>query len=183
MNTMSRGTPFGRSISPLQQVVVAVAMAAAVAALLSSAWPARAAAATGYVVDAHFVEPIAPSLREDCAVADGFCGSGRLTPFGRATEMIDFGAACGGACDLRTIIVSSGTLVLHETFSNFACPGSCRPNPASPVSGTLTDVVAGGTGAFAGASGVLVGQVRAAGDSIPAGESQVNLSGSVTVAG
>ena len=183
MNTISRGTHFGRSTLPLQQLVVAVAVALAVAALMSAPRLAHAAAATGYAVDAHFVEPIAPSLRGDCPVADGFCGSGRLAPFGRATETIAFGAGCGGACDMRTITVSSGTLVLEETFSDPACPGSCRPNPASPVSGAVTDVVAGGTGVFAGATGLLTGQVRAAGDSIPAGESQVNLNGTVTLPG
>jgi hypothetical protein len=183
MNGMSRETPFGRSTLTLRQLVAVVAVAFAIAVLMSTSWPARAVAATGYVVNAHLVEPIARSLRGDCLVADGFCGSGRLTPYGHATETIDFGAACGGGCDLRTITVSSGTLVLEETFSDPSCPGSCRPNPASPVSGTLTDVVAGGTGVFAGATGLLVGNVRASGDSIPAGESQVNLVGTVTLAG
>ncbi len=155
------------------------ALAAAAFMALLSAAPATANA--GHVVDAHFVEPIAPSLR-DCAVADGFCGKGRLAPFGRATETIKFGGGCGGACDLRTVTLPSGTLVLDETFSDPACPGSCRLNPASPVSGTLTDVVAGGTGTFAGATGTLTGQVRAEGDSIPAGESQVHLTGTITLA-
>jgi len=161
---------------------VAVIAAFAIAATMLLSGAASVAATTDYRVNAHFIEPTAPSLR-DCAVADGFCGTGRLAPFGQATETIDFGAGCGGGCDVRTITVASGTLELDETFSNPACPGACRQNPASPVSGALTDIVVGGTGIFAGATGTLTGQVRAEGDSIPAGVSQVDLSGTITLAG
>jgi hypothetical protein len=154
-------------------------VAGALAAALSV--PAVAAASTTYAVSAHFVEPIAPPT--DCPAApEGFCGRGRVTPFGRATDMIAFGAGCSGACDIRTIYLSSGTLVLAETFSNPGCPGSCHPNPASPASGSLTDVVLSGTGIFAGATGTLTGSVKAAGDWIPAGQSQVTLSGTLVLA-
>ena len=158
-----------------RSVFIAIAFAAVLALL-----PAIVAASTTYAVTAHFVEPIAPP--GDCPVApEGFCGMGRVTPFGNATDMIDFGAGCGGACDIRTISVSAGTLVLAETFSDFGCPGSCHSNPASPASGTLSDVVISGTGIFAGATGTLTGSVKAAGDWIPAGESQVTLSGTLVL--
>jgi hypothetical protein len=159
-----------------RSAIVAAAFAAA-----SLFLPAIATASTTYTVTAHFVEPIAPPV--DCPITfDGFCGTGRVTPFGKATDMIDFGVGCGGACDVRTIYLSAGTLVLNETFSDPACPGSCHQNPASPQSGTLSDVVISGTGIFAGATGTLTGSVKAAGDWIPAGESQITLSGILVLA-
>jgi hypothetical protein len=86
-----------------------------------------------------------------------------VIPLGHATETIEFGAACGGTCDLRTISLAGGSIFAEETFSDPACPGVCQPNPAEPSSGTLTDVVVGGTGIFTGATGTLTGSVRAAG--------------------
>lgn len=126
-----------------------------------------------------FTEPIVPSdKRGDCPVRpEGFCGKGEVIPFGQATEMIDFGAGCGGACDLRTINLAEGSLTLEETFTNFACRGTCQPNPAEPVTGTLTDVIIGGTGIFEGATGTLTGTVQGAGK-----QSQVKLSGTITLA-
>jgi hypothetical protein len=100
-----------------------------------------------------------------------------VIPFGLAAETIDFGAGCGGACDLRTINLAEGSLILEETFSNAQCRGTCQPNPAEPVSGTLTDVIIGGTGIFEGAAGTLAGSVMAAGR-----QSQVKLSGTITLA-
>jgi hypothetical protein len=158
----------------------AVAAAAAVAIAIAAAFPVGAS--TTYAVSAHFTEPIAPSVLSGCpASPEGFCGLGLVAPFGTATDVIEFGAGCGGACDLRTITLTEGTLVLAETFSEPGCPGSCHPNPASPASGSLSDVVIGGSGIFAGATGTLTGTVKAAGGSKPAGESQVTLSGTITL--
>lgn len=126
--------------------------------------------------------PIVPGLKQrDCPVApEGFCGHGQAIPFGIVTDMIEFGAGCGGACDLRTIKLPQGTLVLEETFSDPSCPGFCHPNPAEPLSGTLTDVIVSGTGLFQGATGVLKGRVMAAG--LTAGSALVKLSGTITLA-
>jgi len=169
-----------RRIGAVRGGVIAAAGALAVAAATVS----PVAASTTYAVTAHFSEPIAPSVLSGCPAApEGFCGFGRVTPFGSATDMIAFGAGCGGTCDLRTITIAGGTLVLAETFSEPGCPGSCHPNPASPASGSLSDVVIGGTGLFAGASGTLSGTVKVAGGSKPAGESQVMLSGTLTLPG
>jgi len=79
-------------------------------------------------------------------------------------------------CDLRTVTLGGGSITLNETFSNPACPGACRPNPAVVFSGTLTDIVAGGTGQFSGASGNLSGSVTTAGP-----EAQIRLSGTITL--
>jgi hypothetical protein len=135
--------------------------------------------ATSVAVRLTFTEPSVPSNKSgDCPVApEGFCGSGEVMPFGLAAETIDFGAGCGGACDLRTINLAEGSLILEETFSNAQCRGTCQPNPAEPVSGTLTDVIIGGTGIFEGAAGTLAGSVMAAGR-----QSQVKLSGTITLA-
>ena len=140
-------------------------------ALASSA----AAGTTSVPVKMTFAEPIVPGLVKGCSAGpDGFCGSGQVIPFGRATETIEFNAGCSGGCDLRTIHLASGTLSIDETFSDPTCPGSCQPNPAEPDSGLLTDVIVGGTGAFAGASGTLTGSVTAAGP-----QSTVRLAGTI----
>jgi hypothetical protein len=77
---------------------------------------------------------------------------------------------------LRTVSLPGGSIVLHEFFSDPTCPGKCQPNPAEPSSGTLTDVIVGGSGAFAGASGTVTGSVSAA-----ALTSMIKLSGTLTL--
>ena len=158
-----------------RSILLFVVFAAASAGLMSAA-----AADTTQFVSMTFTEPIAPTA-STCPVApEGFCGSGEVIPLGHATEIIDFGAGCGGTCDLRTINLAGGSLILEETFSNPSCPGSCQPNPARPGSGTLTDVVIGGTGIYAGATGTLSGTVRSAGGvNAPVGVSIIKLSGTI----
>ena len=141
------------------------------------AFASQAIANTTVQVSMTFTEPIVPAFKSgDCPVVpEGFCGSGQVIPLGHATETIEFGAACGGACDLRTINLAGGSIISEETFSNPNCPGACQPNFAEPISGTLTDTVVGGTGTFTGATGTLTGTVRAAGL-----ESQIKLSGTIS---
>jgi hypothetical protein len=145
--------------------------------VLSLAFASPAAAATAIPVKMTFTEPVIPMIKSgDCAVfPEDFCGQGEVIPFGQATETIEFGA-CGEGCDFRTINLAEGSIFIEETFSDPACPGACQPNPAQPSSGTLTDVIVGGTGIFEGATGTLVGTVRAAG---PA--NQIKLSGTITL--
>ena len=152
--------------------------------VLAFAFASPAMASTSVSVSMTFSEPARVNFNSDCPVfPEGACGSGEVIPFGHATETIDFGAACGGACDLRTIDLAQGSIDIEETFSDFACRGSCHPSPIFPSSGTLTDVIVGGTGAFVGATGELSGTVRLAiGESRPVGRSQVQLSGSITLA-
>ena len=119
----------------------------------STAFASQATAGTTTVsVRMSFTEPIIQNVRSGCPVLvlDGFCGMGIVVPFGHATETILFGGDCGGACDFRTVKVAGGTLYLDEFFSDGSCPGSCQPNFAEPSSGTLTDVIVGGTGVFTG---------------------------------
>lgn len=128
-------------------------------------------------VSMSFTEPIHQNINSGCPVfPNGFCGTGAVVPFGRATESILFGGACGGFCDFRTVNVAGGSIYLDEFFSNGICPGSCHPNPAEPGGGTLDDVVVGGTGIFAGASGNVSGRVYAAGP-----QSAIKLSGTITL--
>jgi Fe-S cluster biogenesis protein NfuA len=139
---------------------IALCIVAAAASVLAS----QAAADTTRFVSMTFTEPIVPSLKSGtCPVVDGFCGQGEVVGIGQATETIEFNGGCGGACDLRTITLPGGSLVLEETFSDATCPGACTPNPAEPISGSLNDVVVGGSGLYAQATGTLTGSVTAAG--------------------
>jgi hypothetical protein len=148
---------------------------------LSGVFASQAAAGTTNVsVSMSFTEPILQDIKSGCPVfPDGFCGNGAAVPFGHATEMILFGGACGGACDFRTVKVAGGSIYIDETFSNFHCPGACQTGKNGrgfPGSGTLTDVVVGGTGIFAGATGNLSGSVTVAG-----AQSQIKLAGTITL--
>jgi hypothetical protein len=123
------------------------------------------------------VEATVPDSHSGCFVLDHLlCGHGQVIPYGQATEMIVFGGGCGGSCDLRTITLAAGSITFEETSSNFICPGACQPNPSGPFSGTLTDIVAGGTGEFSGASGNVSGSVTAAGH-----VAAIKLSGTITL--
>ena len=158
--------------------IFALVLASGALMLLSTALASPAMAATTVPVSMTFNEPIVPDIHSGCAVfPEGFCGSGQVIPFGHATETIQFGGACGGNCDFRTINLAGGSIFIDEFFSNPTCPGVCQPNPAAPGSGTLTDVIVGGTGNFTGASGNLNGSVTAAGL-----VSAIKLSGTITLA-
>ena len=141
------------------------------------AFAASASANTTVSVTMHFTEPIVPGFVQGCPVADhGFCGNGEVIPLGHASDTIEFGFGCGGSCDLRTIYLADGTIVMEETFSDFRCPGVCGSRGLGhPGSGTLTDTVIGGTGAYSGATGSLSGTVRFAGL-----ERQITLSGTIS---
>lgn len=150
-------------------------------ALIAAASPAIAS--TAVPVSMNFTEPVLHDINSGCPALGlpngGFCGNGIVLPYGHATEMIAFGAGCGGGCDVRTISLASGTIVLDEQASNFTCPGACRSPapPGQPFSATLTDVIVSGTGTFTGASGNLSGTVTGTGL-----QSQVKLSGTITLA-
>jgi hypothetical protein len=154
--------------------VLVIACMLAVAAVLVS----QASAGTSNVsVSMSFTEPILQDIHSGCPVLqDGFCGSGVVVPFGHATESIVFGGACGGFCDFRTVNVAGGSIYLDEFFSDPTCPGACHPNRAEPGGGTLTDIVVGGTGMFANASGIVSGRVWAAGP-----QSAIKLAGTITL--
>ena len=87
-----------------------------------------------------------------------------MIPLGQATEIVVFGAGCAGTCDLRTVYLAGGSLILDETGTGGTCPGrACRPGPLELGRGNLADVVVGGTGIYEGATGTLTGTVRLAG--------------------
>ena len=91
------------------------------------------------------------------------CGSGEVLPFGHATEEVNIGV-CGDTCNIREIDLAQGSIILQETVTNFSCPGACRSQAFSPP-GTISivDVVIGGSGTFAGATGTLNGTVGVGG--------------------
>ena len=162
-----------RERSVMRRLLLMLAgLASAVLALAASA-----SANTTASVSIHFTEPIVPGFVQGCPVADrGFCGSGEVVPLGHATETIEFGFGCGGTCDLRTIYLAGGTILINESFSDFRCPGVCGSRGlGQPGSGTLTATVIGGTGVYAGATGSLSGTVKAAGL-----QSQITISGTIS---
>jgi hypothetical protein len=156
-------------------ILLAVGVAAASAVLAS-----QAGANTTQFVTMTFAEPIHPTASTCPGFPDASCGRGEVIPLGQATDTVQFGAGCGGTCDLRTIYLAEGSLTLEETISNASCPGVCQPSPVERGHGTLTDVVIGGTGLYQDATGTLMGTVRLAGHNLrPAGTSMVKLSGTI----
>jgi hypothetical protein len=127
-----------------------------------------------------FAEPIHPSIT--CpGFPDVSCGSGEVVPLGQATEIVVFGAGCGGECDLRTVYLSGGSLIFEETVTGGSCPGGvCRPGPLELSRGDISDVLVNGTGLYEGATGTLTGTVKLEGSNArPAGTSVVKLSGTI----
>src|SRR5215207_4692118 len=116
------------------------------AALAAVVLATPASASTTQNITMTFAEPVHPALA--CpGFPDVSCGSGQIIPLGQATEIVVFGAGCGGTCDLRTIDLAGGSLILEETASNFTCPADvCRRGPLEIVNADLTSVVIGGTG-------------------------------------
>jgi hypothetical protein len=156
-------------------ILIAAAIAAVFAALAS-----QAAANTTQFVTMTFAEPIHPSATTCPGFPDAACGTGEVIPLGQATETLQFGGGCGGTCDLRTISLAGGSLILEETVTNPTCPHVCRPGPLELGRGTLADLVIAGTGIYEGATGLLTGTVTAAvSNARPAGTSIVQLSGTI----
>jgi hypothetical protein len=160
----------------MRRLLVIAGLLAASAVLASQALAGTSTVA----VSATFAEPLKPALNGGClpSPAYGVCGSGQVIPFGHATENVVFGGACGGNCDFRTINLAAGSIYTDESFSNPSCPGVCagRGPTGGPAFGDLTDVIVGGTGIFAGASGTLSGSVTGAGSTGVA-----RLSGTITL--
>ena len=136
----------------------------------------QASVATSASVRMTFNEPKEFDLVSGCAVflaREGLCGSGVAVPYGHATETVVFGGCGFGPvrCDLRTVTIASGSLFLDEFAGNFTCNNA----KAGACEAPLSDAVAGGTGAFAGATGNLTGTVTGTGP-----ESHIQLSGTIT---
>jgi hypothetical protein len=140
------------------------------------AFAAQTSAATTVPISMTFNEPKQFDLASGCAVflaRVGLCGSGVAVPYGHATETIVFGGCGFGSvrCDLRTVTLAGGAIFLDEFAGSFTCNNA----KAGACEAPLTDVVAGGTGTFAGATGSLTGTVTGTGP-----ESHIQLSGTIT---
>ena len=132
---------------------------------------------------ASITVPVSMSFTEQeftptCPLSDAyFCGRGIVLPYGKATETIHFEGGCGGGCDLRTIYLRQGSIVIEEPFNTAICPGGCKPRGAGePVNAVLSDRIIGGTGTFQDAAGHLDGTVTAAGN-----QSLVTFTGSIVL--
>jgi hypothetical protein len=149
-------------------------------AVVSIAFASPAMASTTTSVSMTFTEPIVPAVHSGCPALGlpngGVCGSGIVLPYGHATETIAFGAACGGGCDLRTVSLAVGSIVMEERGSNGTECSRCHNANGGPWSATLTDVIVGGTGVFTAASGTLSGTVDGTGL-----RATVRLSGTITL--
>jgi hypothetical protein len=154
-------------------------MAVALSVASPVAFATQASAATTAPVAITLNEPKQFDLVSGCAVflaREGLCGSGVAVPYGHATETIVFGGCGFGGpvrCDLRTVTVAGGSIFLDEFAGNFTCNNA----NAGACEAPLTDLVAGGTGAFAGATGSLSGTVTGTGP-----QSQIQLQGTITTA-
>lgn len=179
----------------MRRFLLALTLACATVAGAAAAGSVPAAlAATDVQVQMNFTEQ---GVSPGCAVTDGMCGRGRVVPYGPATETIEFGAGCGGTCDLRTVFLPGGSLLIDEHSGDGTCPGPpadypCRPSSGQvfkPFMAPLSDTVAGGTGIFEGATGALSGTVFGAGPvsgsvsgTITGGVATISLSGTITLA-
>jgi hypothetical protein len=153
-------------------------MAVGLSAASPPALISRASAATTVSVAMTFNEPKQFDFVSGCAVflaGQGLCGSGVAVPYGHATETIVFGGCGLGPvrCDLRTVTVADGSIFLDESAGNFTCENARAGACVAP----LDDIVAGGTGAFAGATGSLSGTVTGTGP-----QSQIKLQGAIATA-
>jgi len=176
MNLVSVVSRFGvRCVVALCAGPIAVALSVASPVALVT----QAAAATTVPVAITLNEPKQFDFVSGCAVflaREGLCGSGVAVPYGHATETIVFGGCGFGGpvrCDLRTVTVACGSIFLDEFAGNFTCNNA----HAGACEASLVDVVAGGTGAFAGATGSLSGTVTGTGP-----QSQIKLQGTITTA-
>jgi hypothetical protein len=160
----------------MRRVALCVGLAAACLVFAS-----QAAAATTQV-SMTFTEPGVANIKQGCPFPpNGYCGNGVVLPFGHATETVQFGAGCGGSCDVRTIYLPSGTITSHEQSTGASCPGACQPNPAEPGVAFLSDTIVGGTGSFSGAGGSLSGMVRLGGLASVGSANIIHLTGTITL--
>jgi hypothetical protein len=175
VNLVSRVSKFGR-----RRVVALFIGPMAVALSVASpvAFATQASASTSVPVAITLNEPKQFDFVSGCAVFlafQGLCGGGAAVPYGHATETIVFGGCGLGPvrCDLRTVTVANGSIFLDEFAGNFTCNNAISGACVAP----LTDVVAGGTGDFADATGSLTGTVSGTGP-----QSQIKLNGTITLA-
>jgi len=147
---------------------------------LSLVFASQAVAATTVSVSMTLAEPLKAgtpgnSVCPDIGIAVN-CGSGEVLPFGHATEEVNIGV-CGEICNIREIDLAQGSITLLETVTNFSCPGVCGSHSFGPPGSiSIADVVIGGTGLFAGATGNLTGAVGVGGWG-----GHVTLTGTITL--
>jgi hypothetical protein len=139
-----------------------------------------AMASTTTTVSMTFSEAVVSNVNNDCPALGlpngGFCGNGIVLPYGHATETVAFGAACGGACDLRTVSLAGGSIIMEERATIGSECSRCHSSNGGPWNATLSDVIVGGTGTFTSASGNLSGTVDGTGL-----RATVRLSGTITL--
>jgi len=136
-------------------------------------WSATLAENLGGRIQSPFVCPLGEA-----------CGSGEVVGLGQAQDVVVFGGACAGGCDVRTLTFADGSrLVLDEIATGPFVPGHSYLAPQNsfghPARFALADVIdpAASTDRFAGATGTATGGVVFSG-----GVAIITLSGNLTFA-
>jgi hypothetical protein len=126
---------------------------------LTLAVPATAATTVKY--HATFVENGAG--RTSCAPGTS-CGSATISGLGHVAFQSVVFNACGPNCHIRTITFDDGsTLMIQESVVNVISPGNSSSAGANaPQFLEISQMILGGTGTFAGATGSGNGRVNLA---------------------
>jgi hypothetical protein len=111
------------------------------------------------------------------AVPGGSCGSATISGVGHVAHQCVAFDACGPNCEVRTITFDDGsTLTMHESIVGVISPGdSSAAGANAPQFLEITQTIAGGTGAFAGATGSGAGRVNLAANAL------IRTSGTITL--
>jgi hypothetical protein len=153
---------------------------------LALAVVAPAMADTSIPYRATFVEPVGGPVNSPFSCDPGTsCGTANVAGLGHGSSVVVFNA-CGLWCHLRTITFTDGSTLIVEEYgplTDFRSPGNAGSHgyngaglPGNPQFLSTTQTITGGTGRFAGATGVATGTVKVAG-----GVATITVAGTITI--
>lgn len=152
---------------PINRLVLTIVSCAAA---LVAAIPA--AAATTFVYEATYVEPVGGPNQSPFSCAPGTsCGSASISGIGHSDYQVVQFNACGFGCHIRTVTFDDGSTLLIRTEDQpsgfaFTSPGNSGsngyigfPSSGNPQFLDIKETIIGGTGSLAGATGSGSGSV------------------------